>query len=84
MRLLAALRSFDVTAQLGKIKARVLYVLSRTDKLFPPQFAPEVMDRLKAADVDADYFLLDSDYGHSASGRTRTNGRRGCASSWRA
>jgi homoserine O-acetyltransferase/O-succinyltransferase len=64
-----ALRSFDVTAQFGKISAKVLYVLSRTDRLFPPELAPEVMRELKAAGVDADYFLLDSDYGHSASGR---------------
>jgi homoserine O-acetyltransferase len=64
-----ALRGFDVTAELGKIKAKVLYVLSRTDKLFPPEIAPRVMTALKAAGVDADYFLLDSDYGHTASGR---------------
>jgi homoserine O-acetyltransferase len=64
-----ALRGFDVTAQFGRIKSRVLYVLSRTDKLFPPEIAPGVMQGLKAAGVDADYFLLDSDYGHSASGR---------------
>jgi homoserine O-acetyltransferase/O-succinyltransferase len=64
-----ALRSFDVTAQLGRIRAKVLYVLSRTDRLFPPDLAPAVMDGLKAAGVDADYFLLDSDYGHFGSGR---------------
>jgi homoserine O-acetyltransferase len=64
-----ALRGFDVSAEVGKIKARVLYVLSRTDKLFPPEIAPRVMAALKAARVDADYFLLDSDYGHTASGR---------------
>ncbi|QOZ30312.1 alpha/beta fold hydrolase [Bradyrhizobium sp. CCBAU 53421] len=64
-----ALRGFDVTAQFARIKAKVLYVLSRTDKLFPPELAPQVMPALKAAGVDADYFLLDSDYGHSASGR---------------
>jgi homoserine O-acetyltransferase/O-succinyltransferase len=63
-----ALRGFDVTAQFGRIKAKVLYVLSRTDKLFPPELAASVMPGLKAAGVDADYFLLDSDYGHSASG----------------
>jgi homoserine O-acetyltransferase len=63
-----ALRGFDVTAQFGRIGSRVLYVLSRTDKLFPPELAPGVMQALKAAGVDADYFLLDSDYGHSASG----------------
>jgi homoserine O-acetyltransferase len=64
-----ALRSFNATAQFDRIKARVLYVLSRTDKLFPPELAPGVMQALKAAGVDADYFLLDSEYGHSASGR---------------
>ena len=64
-----ALRSFDVTGELGRIKAKVLYILSRTDKLFPPELEGQVMLALKAAGVDADYFLLDSDYGHSASGR---------------
>ncbi|MFZ2157816.1 MAG: alpha/beta fold hydrolase [Bradyrhizobium sp.] len=64
-----ALRGFDVTAQFGNIRSKVLYVLSRTDKLFPPELAPGVMQALKAASVDADYFLLDSEYGHSASGR---------------
>jgi homoserine O-acetyltransferase/O-succinyltransferase len=64
-----ALRSFDVTAELGKIKAKVLYVLSRTDRLFPPDIAPKVMVALKAAGIDADYFLLDTEYGHTAPGR---------------
>jgi homoserine O-acetyltransferase len=64
-----ALRGFNVTAQFGNIKSKVLYVLSRTDRLFPPELAPGVMQGLKTAGVDADYFLLDSEYGHSASGR---------------
>jgi homoserine O-acetyltransferase len=64
-----ALRGFNVTAQLGSIKSKVLYVLSRTDRLFPPELAPGVMQGLKMAGVDADYFLLDSEYGHSATGR---------------
>ena len=63
-----ALRGFDVTGQFGQIKSKVLFVLSRTDKLFPPDIAPGVMQGLKAAGVDADYFLLDSELGHSASG----------------
>jgi homoserine O-acetyltransferase len=63
-----ALRGFDVTAQFGQIKSKVLFVLSRTDKLFPPEIAPGVMQGLQAAGVDADYFLLDSELGHSASG----------------
>ncbi|MGZ3289415.1 MAG: alpha/beta fold hydrolase [Xanthobacteraceae bacterium] len=64
-----ALRGFDVTARFSKIRSKVLYVLSRTDKLFPPELAASVMPALKTAGVDADYCLLDSDYGHSATGR---------------
>ena len=64
-----ALRTFDVTTRFASIKAKVLYVLSRTDQLFPPELEGAVMPALRAAGVDADYFLLDSEYGHSASGR---------------
>jgi homoserine O-acetyltransferase len=64
-----ALRGFDITARFGNITVKVLYVLSRTDRLFPPELAAGVMQGFKAAGVDAEYFLLDSAYGHSASGR---------------
>ena len=59
---------FDAEKDMAKIKAKVLYVLSRTDKLFPPSIAPDVMAKLKAVGVSADYFEIDSDFGHSASG----------------
>ena len=59
---------FDAERDLGKIRAKVLYVLSRTDKLFPPSIAPGVMDRLGRARVDAKYFEIDTELGHSASG----------------
>ncbi len=59
---------FDAEKDMARIKAKVLYVLSRTDKLFPPTIAPDVMAKLKAAGVNADYFEIDSDFGHSASG----------------
>ena len=59
---------FDAAKDFHKMKAKVLYVLSRTDKVFPPSIAPEVMAQLKAAKVDADYFEIDSEFGHSASG----------------
>jgi homoserine O-acetyltransferase len=49
-------------------KVKVLYVLSSTDKLYPPSIAPAVMGKLKAAGVDAQFFELKSDLGHSASG----------------
>ena len=63
-----ALETFDTTPKFSAIKARVLYVISRTDKLFPPAIAPGVMASLKAAGVDARYFEIDSELGHLASG----------------
>ena len=59
---------FDAAKDFNKMKAKVLYVLSRTDKVFPPSIAPDVIAQLKAAKVDADYFEIDSEFGHSASG----------------
>ena len=63
-----ALEGFDTTAQFHRIRAKVLYVLSRTDKLFPPSLAPSVMQLLDRARVDARYLELDSEYGHLATG----------------
>ncbi|HJU33178.1 MAG TPA: alpha/beta fold hydrolase [Hyphomicrobiaceae bacterium] len=63
-----ALETFDTTPQFDCIKAKVLYVISRTDQLFPPAIVPGVMQALKDAGVDARYFALDSDLGHLASG----------------
>ena len=63
----AAVR-FDAEAEVGKIRAKVLYVLSRTDKLFPPSIAPALMTNLGAAGVDARYVEIDTEFGHSASG----------------
>jgi len=60
---------FDAERDFGKMRAKVLYVLSRTDKLFPPSIAPAVMGKLAAAGVDAQYVEIDTEFGHSASGR---------------
>lgn len=59
---------FDAEKDLGQLKAKVLYVLSRTDKLFPPAIAPAVMEKLKAVGASAEYVEIDSELGHSASG----------------
>src|SRR5215831_6961336 len=59
---------FDTVKDFPQIKAKVLYVLCRTDRLFPPSIAPAVMKDLAAARVDARYFEIDSERGHSASG----------------
>jgi homoserine O-acetyltransferase/O-succinyltransferase len=63
-----ALLGFDARPDFPKITARVLYVLCRTDALFPPKIAPAVMQALAAAGVVAHYFELDSDLGHSSAG----------------
>ncbi|HXJ82210.1 MAG TPA: alpha/beta fold hydrolase [Candidatus Methylomirabilis sp.] len=63
-----AMVRFDAERDLAKIRARVLYVLSRTDVLFPPSLAPDVMAKLNAAGVDATYVEIDSDFGHLAAG----------------
>jgi homoserine O-acetyltransferase/O-succinyltransferase len=63
-----AMEAYDVTEKLGRITVPVLYVLSRTDALFPPDRAPAVMQALRDAGVDATYFEIDSDKGHLASG----------------
>jgi homoserine O-acetyltransferase len=63
-----ALLGFDTRPDFNKIKAEVLYVLCRTDALFPPKIAPGVMAGLGDAGVKARYFELDSDLGHSSSG----------------
>jgi homoserine O-acetyltransferase len=56
---------FDTEPAFPKIRAKILYALSRTDKLFPPSIAPAVMDKLKAAHVDAKFIEIDSDNGHT-------------------
>jgi homoserine O-acetyltransferase len=63
-----AMARFNLQDELARIKARVLYVLSRTDKVFPPSLAPAVMAQLREAGVRAEYFEIDSDLGHAASG----------------
>lgn len=64
-----AMGSIDVASRFREIKVPVLYILSRTDKLFPPTLAPPVMKAFTEAGIDAEYFELDSEFGHSASGK---------------
>ena len=63
-----ALLGFDTRPDFAKIKAKVLYILCRSDALFPPKIAPAVIEALREAGVEARYFEIDSDMGHSSSG----------------
>jgi homoserine O-acetyltransferase/O-succinyltransferase len=60
---------FDAQRHFSAIRAKVLYVISRSDQLFPPSMGARVMGRLQTAGVDATYVEIDSDFGHLASGR---------------
>ncbi len=66
--LMRASQAYDAEPELAKIRARTLYILSRTDRLFPPTLRAGVMGKLKAAGVAAEYFEIDSEFGHQASG----------------
>lgn len=63
-----AANEFDATPQFRALRARVLFVLSTTDALFPPALAAPVMAALRAAGVEATYQELESPYGHLAPG----------------
>lgn len=63
-----AMATYDITKHYDRIRVPVLYVLSRTDALFPPSLAPGVMADLRAAGVEAEYVEIDSEHGHLASG----------------
>jgi homoserine O-acetyltransferase len=63
-----ALLGFDTRPDFATIRAKVLYILCRSDALFPPKIAPAVIEALHKAGVEARYFELDSDMGHSSSG----------------
>lgn len=57
---------FDATPMVSAIHAPLLYVLSRTDVLYPPSIAPPTMSLLRGAGVAASYVEIDSEYGHFA------------------
>jgi homoserine O-acetyltransferase len=57
---------FDATPMVGAIRAPLLYVLSRTDVLYPPSLASATIALLRDAGVAAAYVEIDSEYGHFA------------------
>ena len=58
--------AYDGRPGAAKIKAPLLYVLARTDALFPPDLADPTIALLREAGVSAAYFEIDSDFGHHA------------------
>lgn len=67
LTIIRAMSSFDVTGELDRMRAPVLYVLSSSDAMFPPTLAPVEMARFRAAGVEAEYFEIEGPNGHAAS-----------------
>lgn len=61
-----ALIGHDISSRVEEIKAPLLYVLSRTDTLFPPALAAPAMELFRRAGVEASYYEIDSEHGHAA------------------
>ena len=63
-----AIDGFDITHQYDRLKqTKVLYVNSKTDKLFDIALSPEYVIGMRKAGVDVTYVELPSDKGHMAS-----------------
>ncbi len=63
-----AIDGFDITAEYAKLKGtKVLYVNSKTDKLFDIALCPAYVIDMRKAGVDVTYVELPSDKGHMAS-----------------
>jgi homoserine O-acetyltransferase/O-succinyltransferase len=63
-----AIDGFDITHQYDRLKqAKVLYVNSKTDKLFDIALCPAYVSDMRKVGVDVTYVELPSDKGHMAS-----------------
>ena len=59
-----ATENYDAERDFAAIRARVLYALTTTDRLFPPSIAPAVMAKLAAAEKAAWFFEIRNNFGH--------------------
>ena len=69
-----AIDGFDITGEYAKLKGtKVLYVNSKTDKLFDIASCPDYVIGMRKAGVDVTYVELPSDKGHMASHAGRSD-----------
>ena len=68
--LLRAALAFDVRPRLGAIEADTLIAVARSDALFPPDDA--VRTHLAATRGASRYLVMDTPFGHAASGPAHT------------
>ncbi|MCX7154870.1 MAG: homoserine O-acetyltransferase [Rhodocyclales bacterium] len=55
---------FNVESEIGKIKARILFVPASSDLVFPPEFAQKAAEKFRAQGGKAEVFVIEGDGGH--------------------
>jgi homoserine O-acetyltransferase len=61
-----AMGTYDVEGDLGRIRAKLLYILADSDEWYPARIGKDVMQKLERCGVDATFHELKSPYGHYA------------------
>ncbi len=64
LRLAKVVQLFDITAIKSRIKARVLWIPTRHDKLIYPEYAERGVNDLRALGLDVQSTMLETDGGH--------------------
>ena len=55
---------FNVESEIGRIKAKVLFVPASSDLIFPPEFSRKAADKFRAQGGTAEVFVIEGDRGH--------------------
>lgn len=55
---------FNVEADMPRIKARLLFIPSQSDLVFPPEFSRKAAERFKAQGGTAELFMIEGNGGH--------------------
>ena len=55
---------FNVEGELEGMKAKILFVPSQSDLIFPPEFSRKAAERYKAMGRTAEVFMIEGDGGH--------------------
>ncbi len=55
---------YNVESDIGKIKARILFVPAASDLVFPPEFAQKAAEKFRAQGGKAEVFVIEGDGGH--------------------
>ena len=55
---------YNVESEVGKIKAKILFVPAASDLIFPPEFSQKAAEKFRAQGGKAEVFVIDGDGGH--------------------